>query len=282
MANRIMTYILAPTRDSAPDDLILLGNIIISPHSPEERLNEEIPISFMKDIQPSTSHKEGWKDSQGRHHNLSGGIFAQFLQMVGLGGDIDGGHDSRDQNQLFVEKMDTYYFYPTDAQINKSIKDPGVQRYLEKNHYHQPVFMITGLMIARGASAVQSSLKSHVFRTKIGIDLTAIGAPITVGPKFSMSGGRDRDLAWEKSSDFILAYRLTRIKIIRSGVFKYKKYNKGALYNSETAAVGDEENEELETLQTEWRDLSADDMEVGEVTYSDTEDGRLAVVSLPS
>ena len=84
----------------------------------------------------------------------------QFLQIIGLGGDIGGGYKGHHHDELRAERMDTYWFNPDESHINRCVEDPGVKAYLAMNRYHQPVFLITGLMIARGASAIQKQMKA--------------------------------------------------------------------------------------------------------------------------
>ena len=283
MANRIKSYILAPTLESPPEGAILLGNIIASPDTPEASLNTQIPNQFMENMKILEAHKRGWKDEQGAHHNISGGVFAQFLQMIGLGGDIDGGHEGSSHHRISAKQMDIYWFNPDASDIEKSIEDSGVKKYLDFNNYRRPVFLVTGLMIARGASAVHHSMKGAFLHTKIGIDLTAAGAPVTVGPKASLTSHRDRDIAFDEASDFVLAYRLTRIKCTRTARVSSKEHTKGALYGTNPERYDlQHDDDDSDTTTPEIEEVTAAQLGASAIIISDASEGPFEVVSLPA
>lgn len=284
MAKRTKTYIPAPTRDSPPDGPILLGNIIASQYVPEECLNLEIPNPVMKDIRPLEAHKIGWQDCTENQRDDSCGVYAQILQIMGVGGDVGGGRKGSNYDELFVERMDTYWFNPSEGNINRSIEDPCVRAYMAKNGYHQPVFLITGIMIARGASVLQNSMKRCFFHTQIGADLTAVGAPVTIGPKGSFSRRVKREIAYEKSSDFVLAYRLTKIKVTRKDKISYTKHTQGALYSRSKLEQQPEEQEDESSYTTtvNFEDVGASDLNSDGIEIIDGENDFLEMVSLPT
>ena len=281
MANRIKSYILAPTLESPPEGAILLGNIIASPDAPEVNLNKRIPNQCMENMKILEAHKRGWKNEQGAHHNISGGVFAQFLQMIGLGGDIDGGHRGSSHHRISAEQMDIYWFNPDVTDIERSIEDSGVKEYLNFNNYRRPVFLITGLMIARGASAVHQWMKDGFLHTKFGVELTAIGAPVTVGPKASSTSGSDREIAFDQTSDFVLAYRLTRIKCTRTARVSSKEHTVGALYGMNPERYSPQHDYDYsDTITLEIEDITAAYLGASGIIISDASDGPFEVVSL--
>lgn len=263
MFNRIKYYLPAPTRTSPPDGPILLGNIIASPIVPEEYLNDLTPNPVVTAIKPLEAYKIGCKISMRKHNAMSIGFNAQVLPMIGFGGDIEGGRNTSSSDVISAERIDTYWFNPNKEQIVQSVADTGVRSYVEATKYRQPVFLITGIMVARKTSVSQTSTKDIHFHTQIGVDLTSLGAPVNLGPQGSIAGGHEDEVSSDESSDFVLAYRLMKIKITRKAAVSSTKYQKGALYSEpETSlSVGPEEDSYVTTIETE--DVIAKDLNSG-------------------
>ena len=233
MANPSRTYILAPTRDSPPEGPICLGNIIASPKDPEEKENQRPPRERLGDNQTYNARKSGWSDIGTARHTVEGGFFASFLSVLGIGGEASLKHAGSSSTSLSAAFMDTCWFNPTKQYIKESIEDPGVRSYIEENRWRSPVYMITGLMIVRGASASKSAMVEKGIHTQFGVDITAAGVPLTVGPKLGLERAEEHNILFDHASDFVLAYRLRKIEVKQGGTVKSKKYTKGALYDSD-------------------------------------------------
>ena len=281
MANGTRTYILAPTRDTPPDGPIALGNIIASPLYPEEKENTELPLILSKPENVFKAHKEGWKDRVENHHDAESGIFGQFLQTVGLGGDLDLTHRGSNTTEL-SGNIDTYWFVPDEAYIRNSVKDSGVKRFLDDNKYRKPFYMITGLMVLRNATAMSKKVRDRGFHAQVGIDFASFAAPITVGPKLSFSRAKEHEVAFERASDFILAFRLTKIKAKRDGNLKIKRYTKGASYSSN---LDDEEilaESEEDTFEISIEDVTAASAGFAPQIVAEDKEGQWQCVLLPN
>jgi hypothetical protein len=110
------------------------------------------------------------------------------------------------ENHKF-EFLETQYFLPDeiDGYMDESIFDDYVQAYFEVAK--KPVYMITGLKIARG-SVVESTVKKEVGGDgKVGVDLTAVGAPVTLGPKGEFKNRHVRTVGWGGRFDATLLQR---------------------------------------------------------------------------
>ena len=96
----------------------------------------------------------------------------------------------------------------------------------------KPVYMITGLMIARSASAGKIAMAERGTHTQLGVDIIA-GASQTVAPSLDIQRTNEYTLQFDQASDFVLTYRLRKIKVKRGGTVKSTKYTKRALYDSD-------------------------------------------------
>ena len=242
MANPSRTYILAPTRDTPPEGPICLGNIIASPADPEEKENQSPPRERLGDNQTYNARKSGWSDIGTARHTIEGGLFAKFLSVFGIGGEASLKHRGSSSTSLSAAFVDTCWFNPTKDYIKESIQDPGVRSYIEENRWQSPVYMITGLMIVRGAAASKKAMAEKGIRTQFGADIT-VGVPLTVGPKLDVERAEEHNILFDHASDFVLAYRLRKIEVKQRGTVKSKKYTKGALYDSDLGNNADIEKQ---------------------------------------
>ena len=271
----IKTYILAPTRDTPPDGPIALGNLITSPRFPEERQNTSPPPPLEGANRVYESHKDGWRSTQAHSRTVGGGVFGEFLQLAGLGSaDVDGTHTRGQKRSLYARALDTYWFNPDAAYLQRCLKDEGVRAYLGEQHRWRhpggpPLYAVTGLMVARGASETVSAMRERGLHAQVGADLTAVGAPVTVGPKVEVSGSREEEGGFDGASDFVFAYRLKWLKLKSDGRIKSGAYTKSATYADEYI-IG--EDGELRPAGPEVIDVGGGDVQEGEYEVEDSED----------
>ena len=238
------SYILAPNWDFLPDGPIFLGSLIIDPKNPARSLNKKNRIA----IEPADitiSPKDDWSIT--REELLSGqvGIWASFLApILGLGADSTV-HRGRDRDELYECKtLETQYFQPDDTFITKSLQDPVVKAYTEK-FWNRCVYMVTGIKIAKGATAKTINGTGFGVEVKAGLDGTAAGVPAGGGPEVKGEIKKKITVKFGGSEDFILGYQLIRIKSRKDGSFVEKDYNKWALLHDDD----DEEKKRAETVQ---------------------------------
>jgi hypothetical protein len=153
------------------------------------------------------------------------------------------------------DDLETTYFQPDDEFIAKSLKSGMVKSYMEKTWWGKPVYLVSGLKIARGVSAESEEKRGYGGATEVGIDATAVtgGVPVSGGPKIERKVERREGVTWGGSEDFLFAYRLVRIKLKgEEGGFKEGDYNKGALYNDDDDVETKKEDRGTEGLRELW------------------------------
>ena len=143
------------------------------------------------------------------------------------------------------------------------MKAPNVKRYIERSKIRKPVYIISGLKIVRGGKIKSSKTRGHGGTLSVGIDGTALAAPVEVGPEFEVQRAKGEDVEWGGSDDFVFAYRLSRIKVKRkTGEVKEEKYVKGALYELKPDEDGNTIQEESPIF--EFEKLEGDEVIAGE------------------
>ncbi|KAF2023076.1 hypothetical protein EK21DRAFT_95200 [Setomelanomma holmii] len=214
-------YFLAPTRTSSPEGSIRLGSIIASPELVDDPISTTSPAS--PDAASVTTYTErNWSKSVTTELNSGRiGIWASFLQViVGVGGDV-GVSWANEASQTYSAKvMKWTEFRPSLAYIKNAVEDEEVDEFIRGNKFREKVYMVTGVMVASGASGVIRSMRERGIYAHVGVDGTALSG------EFS-----DAD-------DFVFAFRMRQIKVRKTGDITHKAKVDGALFGAED---GDEE-----------------------------------------
>lgn len=234
MSNQKKTYFLCPTWDYHPDGPIQLGNIIISPSSPAEPLNDRERTRPAQDSLFPPTRKTSVTWSKDRLRSGSYGLWTQFLSsFTGLGIDAATTYESSAGIHYSFDTLETIEFMPTAEYLAQNMSAPAVVGYLEKSRFRKDVFMITAVKIARGARAQSALHQTFGAELSVGLDGTMTGAPLTFGPKVCGMHNVGESASFEGSSDFVFAFRLRKIIVHRSGKISHAEFTKGAMYDAD-------------------------------------------------
>ena len=235
------TYFLAPNFNFPPDSFISLGHIITNPADPGTSLNPDSPLSSDPSFfaQRVVTHVE--YDSERlieRCFHAKLGVWARFVGQFGLG-DVSVRTENAKAEIYKFRELETKFFQPTDDFLDKIVLLPQVLRTLTESKYRKPVYMITGVKIARGAMVRREVAGAWRSSAKAGIDGEPTGLPIdmTVGGE-ALKTTKEKE-SFSNSSDFVFAFRLRQIfyKKGRERRIRNRDYTDGALF-----ATGSEEN----------------------------------------
>ncbi|KUJ15790.1 uncharacterized protein LY89DRAFT_685729 [Mollisia scopiformis] len=267
MSNTKKTYFLAPNFHILPPPTgpLLLGSIISSVSKPEHILNRQPNYVPIPPSSPSfTHHQAGFSST---HSNSLSGSFGGFTALnaflssilsLRVDADLDGA--SSGSTIYKCKDLETTYFYPDDEYIAKNIEIKRVKDWMTDTYWKKPVYMITGLKIARGMKAESKQGKSLKGKVEVGVDATMLtGVPVSGGPKVGGGVEAKNGVSWDGSDDFIFAYRVVRIKLKgKEGGFEAGEHISGALYSEgDEGAKGN--------LRDEWDVSEIEDMEGEEI-----------------
>ncbi|UKZ82568.1 hypothetical protein TrVFT333_010360 [Trichoderma virens FT-333] len=240
------TYHSAPNFSiPAPDanGPLQLGTIIDDPEDPTP-LNptERIPIPAEQIFRTQTPGFRTKMNSQ------ASGKLGIFTKLLGLG-----------------DRLDTESFNPTTEQIRLAIEVPTVRAYRRANRDKEPLYLITSIKVARGASA--SVIQGRAFGG--GVE-AAVPDPATglfqVGANAGGEMSRETEMGFDHTSDFVLGYRLSKLIMKKDGV-KAKRHRRGATLVSDDAhGVVDRYGGELEVIH----DFAPECLPEGSVFVDDT------------
>ncbi|RSL41150.1 hypothetical protein CEP54_015906 [Fusarium duplospermum] len=102
-------------------------------------------------------------------------------------------------------------------QIRSVLKDPGLQQYCGNNNWKKPVYLITGIKIARGASVSTENSTGRWYQAELKVDATSVGVPVDVGPSGSWDSRNKRSISYGASTDYIFAYQITMVMPNKGG-----------------------------------------------------------------
>jgi hypothetical protein len=236
-----------PNFDCSPHGYLRLGSIIEDPLEPERPLApgpQGLPKPLPAYLYVEKSQKTDWRDVVERRKKGKIGVFAQFLQFVGLE-DLSIGWDNSKMSAYKFSSLDIEWFNPPAGFLREIMQAREITEYTARGIFPPSIYIITAVMVARGAAVRRDDNGSWEVHARVGIDLTAAGAPgVTVGPDIGVSPGRHHETTAASSSDFVFAYRLSKIQYGRKDVhsgeraFAEKQYTKGAAFANE--AIDDE------------------------------------------
>lgn len=232
MSSIIPTYIPAPNWDIPADsEIVVLGRLIKDPKNPESKIPKSStnPIPLPRVYE---GEKTDWQTNLERVRSGKIGIWAKCLQAVG-------GQLSFTQLQSAAEdhefnSLETKYFLPDDEYLAQAVNDAGVQAYFQVCNWRKPVYLITGIKIAKGSRVTSERSTERSAQAELKVVATTLGAPVEGGPEAAWESKKRRRISYAGSTDYIFAYRLMRMKPKRRGQESVNEsYVKGAVFDKE-------------------------------------------------
>ncbi|RSL41638.1 hypothetical protein CEP54_015752 [Fusarium duplospermum] len=223
------TYIPSPNWDIPADsDMVVLGRLIKDPENPQGK----IPKSSVVPIPPPAPYdgiKTDWQTTLEQVRSGRIGLWAKCMQFIEGGLSFSQLKSSLENHSFTI--LETKYFLPDDDYFAKVLEDAGVQAYLEVHNWRKPVYLITGVKIARGASVSTENSTERSAQGELKVDATSVGAPVDAGPEASWDSQKKKSISYGGSTDYIFAYQLTRMTLKKGGKEpKNQGYVKGAVY----------------------------------------------------
>ncbi|KAI0531942.1 hypothetical protein GGR58DRAFT_207530 [Xylaria digitata] len=177
-----------------------------------EPINEsnevEIPLA-----QIYTLKEKGFRTTIENIQDSKFGILANFLGLAGLTGEIAGSRLRSAENAIYARELETVCFHPSTELVSTIVASPSVRTYLEVTRKRSPIYLITGLKIAHGASWSARRGKGYEARLEFIVP-DPISNAVAMGPKVDINTVFTSETFVEASDSFILAYRTTKIWLL--------------------------------------------------------------------
>lgn len=265
MSNKVKTYFLVPGWDF-PVGSIQLGSIIANPSFPHRSFTENDVISI--DTKVYLSDKYDFSTTLDKSKSNKFGLWAQFLQIFGLGAEASVSFDKGAIDTYAFQHMQTAWFLPSKSFVNARVKNTNAVDFLEQTNFRKHLYIITGLKTVEGASVTTVNSKGRGVNAKLGFDGTSVAVPVTLGPEVEHNIEESETASFRKSSPVIFAFQLAAVRCKESNEnVTVKDYTKGAMFSAGP------ENEGLD-LETEILDGFGDLDEGREIIPVYDEDGE--------
>lgn len=271
---RYPTYNLAPNWTCHPDEQIVIGNILVDPLIPQKVLVK----ADSEHTLPTYTHIENnWQLALETVRSLSVSIWATFLEHVTL--KIGGSKRRVLSGQFTMDSLETIYLRedPSLEYFQRVCEDPLVTKFMQpESVFCKPIYMVTGLKIARGfkmAGANTTSSSATAGTTIKGTPMDSAGAQVEASTSTAISD------QFESAEDIIFAYQLLVIK--PKGWWKNKKieigdFQKHALLRDTTVQNESEARFEIDSFGPEYSEQSAESSKT--LDLSDNEFGIVHIL----
>ncbi|KAK5167687.1 uncharacterized protein LTR77_007386 [Saxophila tyrrhenica] len=205
----VKTYILAPNFSFQPDGSIKIGNIIAEPFRPTKPLSALDLVTNSIEIITTTELQSSIRKVKSRSGH--GSIWAQFLQTAS--GHVGAGKSTDRATSYESDSLDTIQlkYDPTEDQVTPLLQNSKVLAAMNAGIFgRQPVYMITGLKIARGFSMKNQVTTNYEVSTGFGVPVTD---QISVGFDVGRGHGNEVETSFRSANDIIFAYQLHKIAL---------------------------------------------------------------------
>jgi len=230
------TYILAPNFTYHPDTSICLGDIVEYPDDPTKPLSS-VPEAGLPPITKHFDYENEFSNQSSL--SLRGSIWANFLDRASAR--IGGGTGDEVLTKYTIRRLETIYFtkQPTDEEAAERVKEKKVQAAVDAGLLKKkPVFMITGLKVARGFQLSRSVSSTTDVDAKLEAPITS---EIGMGVDAAHSRGKKAEETHRTGQDIIFAYQLHIITHKRKGLALAQKDVDIAVYRAPGAFLSEDE-----------------------------------------
>ncbi|PNP43846.1 hypothetical protein TGAMA5MH_04128 [Trichoderma gamsii] len=227
---RVKSYFLSPITTIPPEGPIRLGSIIEDPSYVQEPINNP-------PVPPSSAGEEVYLHNAvnstvtlNASKSFALGLFVKFQQL--LQGKIGGKTSSAVEETWSFSNLQTQWFTPSDDYIKQSLQQMEVQEFIAQNYSwlrRTKLYMVTGVMVAEGASSAMKAAKQNELHLSLGVDTPLPQVPITVLPQLDLEGASGVTKSQGKSDTVVFAFQLRRIKISPAGDVTHAQYTDGTL-----------------------------------------------------
>ncbi|KLU89427.1 hypothetical protein MAPG_08398 [Magnaporthiopsis poae ATCC 64411] len=188
-----------------PNGHLTLGTILKSlgedgVHAPLNKGREvEVRPEELRPLAGSHAQR-GFTRSLSELRSAEGGIWAKIFGLSSLSAKFS--HSRGIGKFLTVKELHTRAFLPDDEYMHQSLSNPKVNVYVTTRKLKVPIYMITGIMVAIGAS--WSDTETKITEADTGGGMAIPKTPASIGGTESATGVEDSD-------DFVLGIRVRKI-----------------------------------------------------------------------
>lgn len=189
-----------------------------------------------------SDHKGGFEATRARLKSGVLGLWAQFIGVDGIGAEASISAERSDKDMYKFASVDTEYFFPSPSYVSECMELSEVQDYLKGYNYKKPVYLITGLKVAKGASVRLEKVTKVLAKAEVGLNNPG-GTNIQAGPRVEGTLENSLVSTFAESSDIVAGIQCLKL-YYKTGWLGGEKKLKEQLYTSGATFVDDEGNKQ--------------------------------------
>ncbi|KAI0459793.1 hypothetical protein F5B21DRAFT_454220 [Xylaria acuta] len=231
---------------------LCLGHVIPDLKHLDNVINTKGVNEFPADMPayPSTAWDLKWESTTSTGSGFDTSLGAPVPAAIGLELKVDAGvaFEKSIENADQFEKLETFIIQPTDEYIEDTVEGDQVAKYIAKHTtlgIAKSIFMITGIIIARGAKTSRKESQKQDVHGGPGVEISGIAeVSVEITSKLEAS----TSMSAQKMSDFVWAIRLAKVsKGLLDAEWSHSTYSKGASFGVGDRDIGSEVVEALVT-----------------------------------
>ncbi|RAH79508.1 hypothetical protein BO86DRAFT_411496 [Aspergillus japonicus CBS 114.51] len=225
------------SRTGKPRGPICLGHLIPSLKRLDEVINRHGPLDLPLDMPIYTTKATDltWAMDKSEGIDVSASVGVPIAAAAGLTAQLGAGVAFKRTVKKYweFESLDTLITQPTREYVEESVEDDEVRQYLESRLLSSSsVFMITGIMIARGARVTASNDGKRALHAEPGV--SGIAGLAEAGFDGSLATETHLSNTAQQATDFVWAVRLAKIsKGVVDRRWSHRTFSRGATFGVE-------------------------------------------------
>ncbi|PYH91048.1 hypothetical protein BO71DRAFT_486574 [Aspergillus ellipticus CBS 707.79] len=196
---------------------IALGNIIADPLRPHRALTT-VDVTTLQTAYPRIETFTEYERSitRGNSHDVSMSVWGQFLSSASA--KISGSRGSDVQSTYTMDSLQAMFFVndPALEEIQSRLKNPMVQAVMKGGRIpglRTPVYMVTGLMVAKGFSADMTNTQRRSGEVELSGNAPSPVGQVGAVVDLTRSTSTQKADQWKAGEDIVFAYQLLKIEI---------------------------------------------------------------------
>lgn len=254
----LKTYLFAPNFTTHLDGNIQLGAIIANPFRPNKSI-VQIPFN----IETDTHVEHDPSISPGVSASVHANMFAKFLETASANIGLQSDKSILDHYTMDTLETISYKRDITDDEAADIVDSNPKIQYAMKNSIlgSAPVYIVTGLKIAKGFHLTSELTKSKGFNVGAAIPITE---QISSGADLSFSQGKTLSQQSSTAQDIVFAYQLHMVA--NKGWWRKRRVNID-VYAPKAAALGSDNRVTPDAVAI--AEATAEDLEEALIDFDD-------------
>lgn len=203
-------------------------------------------------VETTTDHERSITHTTGDDGSVA--VWARFVQSVGA--KVSGRRSASVHTDYAMDAVETAYFVtdPPLEEIEARCKAARVRAVVKAGcgrmpGMRHPVYMVTGLMVAKGLVALQEKGNHQAGAVEVSGDVPTPAGDVGLGANLSKSASTQRNDRWKAGEDIVFAYQLLKIEVKgwKGTKIEYDELRHKAAY----LGISDEEDDDDEDSENE-------------------------------